>query len=436
MFNPVRVAKFLGRLLSPMVPILGLVIALAIVTELRAAGVAFRDVAGSWRFWLLVGRDLVPAIVAILAVYILAGRFVWRLYGLNTFGESLGFVRHTLFGLPSFGPWQRISNGVVEGEADHILNRLGGPGHLVIYNDNAALLERAGQFTKVQGKGFPRLEPFERVYHVVDLRPLRWVYDVSAVSKEGILIFCEADISYQIDTEAREAKEDDPYPASDETIFRAATCTWIREAERPIETRTMDWSGRVIISETEGNLRTILARYTLDQLIGLTDPRDRDCREEIRQELEKKLKANVPKLGAQILGVELGDIRVADDVTHQWIETWRARWERWATESLALGRALQVEQLEEAKTEAQVMMIKAISTAFKPMKDGEQAMSSRLILARLFMVLGRSASDPWTRVFLPPEALNTLKVLQDIVKRDTPLIEAAASTDSTGGQPG
>jgi hypothetical protein len=52
------------------------------------------------------------------------------------------------------------------------------------------------------------------------------------------------------------------------------------------------------------------------------------------------------------------------------------------------------------------------------------------------MVLGRSASDPWTRVFLPPEALNTLKVLQDIVKRETPLIEALTSTDSTGGPPG
>lgn len=436
MINPARMARFLGKLFLILSLILVPISGLAVFTELRAADTSFRELAGSWQFWLLVGRDLIPAVIALVGVYILAARFVQRLYGLNSFGDARSFVHHALLGLWSFGPWLRSTGGVLGGEPEHVLNRVGGPGHLVIYNDSAVLLERAGRFTRVQGKGFLGLEPFERAYDVVDLRPLRRVHEVEALSKEGIEIFCEADISYQIDTEARESKEEEPYPASDETIFRAATCAWIREASQPQERRAMDWADRVILSETEGTLRTLLARCTLDQLIGLTDPRDRNHREEIRAALEGKLRANVTKLGAQILGVELGDIRVRDGVTQQWIDAWRARWEKWVTESLALGRALQVEKLEEAKTRSQIMMIRAISSAFRPMKEKEQAMSSRLILARLFMVLGRSASDPWTRVFLPPEALNTLKVLQDIVQRDNKLIEAATSSDLQGGQPG
>jgi regulator of protease activity HflC (stomatin/prohibitin superfamily) len=419
MINPAKMARFLGKLFLVLLLIFAPILGLVLFTELRVADTSIRDVAGSWRFWLLVGRDLVPAVIALLGVYILAARFVQRLYRLSSLGEARSYVHHSLFGLWSFGPWLRSAEGVLEGGPEHVLNRLGGPGHLVIYNDSAVLLERAGKFMRVQGKGFLGLEPFERAYGVVDLRPLRRVHEVFALSKEGIQIVCEADISYQIDTEAQEPTEEEPYPASDETVFRAATCTWVREANRPQESRTMDWADRVILSEAEGTLRTLLARCTLDQLIGLTDPRDRNHREEIRAALEGELRAGVAKLGAQILGVELGDIRVADHVTQQWIDAWRARWEKWVTENLALGRALQVEKLEEAKTRSQVMMIKAISSAFRPMRKKEQAMSSRLILARLFMVLGRSASDPWTRVFLPPEALNTLKVLQDIVQRDT-----------------
>lgn len=178
----------------------------------------------------------------------------------------------------------------------------------------------------------------------------------------------------------------------------------------------MDWGGRIIISETEGNLRTILARYPLDTLIGLSSSQNRDTREEIRQQLESELVAAAPKLGARILKVELGDIRVGDEIAEQWIKAWHARWASWATERQAMGKAKQVEQLEEAKTHAQVMMIKAITGAFKPMAVQDQAVSSRLILARLFMVLGRASSEPLTRVFLPPEAMNTLKLLQDMIR--------------------
>jgi regulator of protease activity HflC (stomatin/prohibitin superfamily) len=416
MFNPKRFAQYFGRLLAAVLPILVVAAALSLVTELQYREDSWLDLTKSWQFWLPVARDLIPCALALLAAYLLATRFVRAVYGLEKSADARGLVNRCLFGLCAFRPWLRISDGVTEGGEEHVLRRAGGPGHLVVYNDSAVLLERGGRFTRVRTRDFTRLESFERVYHVVDLRPKQDLYKVSAISKEGIPIVCEADISYQVDSEGEVPTEEIPFPASEDKVFQAATCTWIREEDRPEETRMMDWRSRVLISETEWNLRTILAQYPLDRLIGLTDPSSQRPREEIRQRLEKRLRAGLPKLGARILKVELGDIQVADEVTRQWIEAWQARWKSWIALRQALGQAKQIEQMEEAKTLAQLMMIKAITGEFRPMTEDDQAISSRLIMARLFMVLGRACSEPWTRVFLPPEVMNTLKSLKELIE--------------------
>jgi regulator of protease activity HflC (stomatin/prohibitin superfamily) len=358
--------------------------------------------------------------VALAAAYLLTSRFAQHLYRFENLHEARGFVSRCLFGLMSFVPWLRVTGGAIDGDEDHVLMRVGGPGHLVVYNDNAVLLERGGRFTRVctrvaGKKEFPRLERLERIYNIVDLRPKRWVLPVGAMSKEGIPITCEAEISYQIDSEGIPPTEEVPFPASQEKIFQAATCDWFREAYEPRDTRTMDWSRRVVIGETAGSLRTILARYPLDRLVGLTSLGSVNAREEIRSELEENLRAGVGKLGARILGVELGDIRIEDEVTQQWSEAWKAEWERWSTERRALGKASQTEQLESTKTRAQVMLLATITEAFQPLIAKQQEVTSKLVLARLFMVLSRAPSDPLTRVNLPKEAINTLKLLKDLI---------------------
>jgi len=416
MFNPKVIARFFGKLLAALLLILCLAFFLDLATELYHREDDWVVLTTSWPFWLAVLRNFVPSVVAIVAVYVLAARFLQTVYSLETFAEARSFLDRCLFGPRSFRPWLKFAEGTLEGDADHILMRAGGPGRLVVNNDTAVLLERGGLFTQVQTSSLPQLERFEKPYHVIDLRPGRQVYKVDALSKEGIPVVCEADISYQIDNEGLPSTEEQPFPAPEKKIFMAATCTWIREPNRSRETRKMDWIGRILVSETEGSLRTILARYSLDGLIGLTSSETQDTREEIRQALETTLKAAVPKLGARVTKVDLGDIRVGEEISEQWIKAWQARWANWATERQAMGKAKQVEQLERAKTAAQVMMINAITSAFQPMAVQDQDLSSRLILARLFMVLGRTSTEPWTRVFLPPEAMNTLKILQDMTK--------------------
>jgi len=415
MFNPRRIVRFLAIVLAFLLPILGIVLVLGILTELQVQEAAWSDMRSSQSFWLTVLRDLAPSILALVAAYLLAARFARGLYDIDSFAEARGLVHRCLFGLKSFGPWLRIAGGTAEGDKTHTLKHVGGPGHLVVYNDSAAVLEGAGRFTRVQGSGFPQLARFEKIYSVVDLRPKRWVHPVNAMSKEGIPVTCEADISFQIASEGIAPSEERPFPASDEKIFQAATSSWLLKPSSFASSRIMDWSGRLLTDETEGSLRTLLTRYPLDRLIGLISPKSENVREEIRQQLEQRLQIAAPRLGARILRVELGDIQVQDEITQQWINAWQAAWERWATEREALGRAKQAEQIENAKTRAQVMMLTSVSEAFRPLVDQEQAVTSKLVLTRLFMVLSRAPSDPLTRVNLPREAVNTLKLLKDLI---------------------
>jgi hypothetical protein len=120
-------------------------------------------------------------------------------------------------------------------------------------------------------------------------------------------------------------------------------------------------------------------------------------------------------VGARLLGVELGDIKVQHQVTRQWIDAWKSEWERWTVERQAQGRARQTEQLENAKTRAQVMMLTSITEVLQPLVQEQQAVTARLVLSRLFMVLSRAPSDPLTRVNLPREALHTLELVRKLL---------------------
>lgn len=414
MFNPQRAARYLYRFVCIMLPVVGSLLALSLCTELLRHDIPWNEARRSASFWAGVARDMVPGLGALLAALLLAARFVQRLYGLPSLGEALAFVNRCLFGLWGFRPWIRAAGGVAEGDQDHVLIRGGGPGHLVIYNDTAVVLERGGQFTRVEFGGFPRLLRHERPQQVVDLRPLRRVHTVQAMSREGIPIECEADVCFQIERGDVLPTEDAPFPATADTVFQAATALWNQKAESPPWDRTLEWSDRIIFHETDNWLRTVLARYPLDQLIGLGGSDTRNPREDIRLELQRGLEHASSRMSVRIQKVELGDIRVCHDVTQQWIDAWKAEWKRWSVERRSRGSAVKAEQLERARTQAQVQMLTAIAEAFQPLVQEQKEVTSQLILARLFMVLSRSLSDPLTRVFLPMEAISTLKTLRGL----------------------
>jgi len=409
MFNLKRVLLYYGKMLLAATAFLGLLFILAILTELPGERISPVNIL----------RDMLPGVLAVSTALFVASKFIASLYKLNNWREGTGHIWRCTFGQPSFRPFVLVSDAEVKAGDDHVLMRLGGPGSILTYNDSAVVLERGGRLTRVLGPGkFSSLERFEKVRDVIDVRPMRWAYAVDALSKEGIRVTLSADVNFQINTGGSEPTDETPYPALDEAIFKASTCRWMRDPEADEEDQYFDWARRVIISETEGSLRGIIARYPLNALVGLegvpTSGTDHP-RKTIQEELTKAVRESAADLGAQINEVRLGAIKVDDKVAEQWIEAWGNKWQYWAMVQEKAGEATREQLREAAKAQAQVDMITAMARAFQQSISRDARIPSQLLVMRLIEVFDRSTIGPYTRIYLPGQAIETLDRLRSLV---------------------
>ncbi|MBN1888358.1 MAG: SPFH domain-containing protein [Thermoflexales bacterium] len=311
------------------------------------------------------------------AVWRLATSFVQALYNVPSRAEAGKFLNYSISGARfGFGPYLGIKEGKVAFGHD-IAKQVGGPGGLVIYNDSAVVLEQAGKLTRViRGPGFPdTIQPFEKVWEVVDLRPQRWPFPIEARTYDGIPVTYTAEVTFKVG-------------GTDDDVFKAATDTWIREANRTEPDRLMTWPRRVIISWTEGQGRSLLARYTLDQLV------DVNCREEIRAALEDGLRESGKKAGIEIRNVTLGDIKLDGQVLDQWFEAWRTERESELSKVIREGRLQRKKTVEGAKAEVRRDLLTQVLKKFNALKletDQDQNALSRAMIWSLIEVLGQDS---------------------------------------------
>ncbi len=374
---------------------------------------------------------IIPFLVAMILVASVASSFLRTLYGIKTRREAASFLYRLLFGVWKFGPYLLIKEGKIASGEDSVLHKVGGPGYLVIYNDTAVITERCGRIERILSAHFPKpnnyplLAPFEKVWEIIDLRPQHWLFPVKGMTREGIPVICEADIHFKIDDRVPDARgqlqpkpptEEEPYPFTPEAVLRAATSRWIREPD--FKGPPMDWRGRVVVGLTEGILRNILAEYRLDWLLGPTGDDTDHPREQIRRRLEEALKQEAPKVGARILDVRLGEIKVEDEqIPAQWVEAWRAEWESQTAATRVEGEA-ELLRIETVRARAQAEMLITLIRELQTVNVGTGELRAYLLAARLAETLRWMSYDPFTRAFLPPEAIRTLHRLQELLGRE------------------
>jgi regulator of protease activity HflC (stomatin/prohibitin superfamily) len=390
-----------------------------------------------------------PALVALVIVPSVAARFIQTLYDTKDLKEARGFLQRNVLGMSALRPLMIVREGRISVGGGSLCDRAGGPGLMIVYNDSAVVLEKGGRLTRVVGGpylGF--IEPFERVYEVVDLRPQRWPLTDNAMTKEGIPIAWDADITFKIDdrytdeqgdvrtkapSEAKTelftdkeiaAKLDAggigmPLPYTEEAVFKAATSTWVRIRQTNHKEQLRKWTGRVIIGGVEGALRAILFNYRLDWLLRPARQGQKHPRDEIREQLEQKLLDSFPVgngVGAKILNVDLGKIDVDEKISTQWIEAWQAGWEQRAIDTQVEGEAA-LARLDAARIEAQAELALTLTEAIRPLVTGGEEITSYLLAMRFVETLQWMAYDPYRRAFLPPETLRTLAELEKTLRK-------------------
>jgi SPFH domain / Band 7 family len=429
LFSPQKILKFWRRVLLLLLPLYGSILLLGFL----AIQLSTPPEKG-WQLAAKLAASLVPATLAIAGGVILSVSYLQALYALKDKREAFWHLVHCQFGRASFKPWLKVEGGKIDFDlspANSFICQVGGPGNVVIRKDSAVVLEKAGQLTRVEGPGFPTLEPFEHVYDTIDLRPRRWQLPVSGLSKEGIPITCDTDIEFQIQDGGQQPTGETPFPVDLGAVFAAVTCKWIREQNRPEGERVLDWKGRIVVSTAEGTLRFILARYPLDRLIAPEKDGQQHPRQVICKELEKALHASAADVGARILKVELGEIKVRDEITQQWIESWQANWDRWGLEYLATSEAALLEMVGAAKSEAVARRIRDITNILHELrKSGEEAFVAGAKL-QLELALRNIGSDSLALTYMPTEAM---KLLQGVAHLPSPSGTLNAGPTPPGSQ--
>lgn len=415
------IIKFIWGLGRDVIPLAILILFLAGLTEVLTTPQWPKSL-WTGQFWLMIFLNTLPFAVVTLAVFWLAIRFLRSVYQLGSWGEGFNFLLRSRFGQLGFNPFMAAKEGKSTINENHILNHLGGPGSLIVYNDSAVVLEQGGRLTQTLGPGFYKLKPFEKVYDIVDLRPKRWVYTVGAITKEGISIEWDVEIHYQIAGGEQQPTEKSPYPYSVDAVFRAATSKWRRELSR---TQDMDWEGRVVIGNTEGILRSIIARRYLNQLIGLTQADEQVARESVQKELFEELTKSVcSKLGTNVLQVKLTNLHVQDEITQELIRVWKAGWQSWSAVQWGEGQATRVSEYETAKAEAQAWLIRSLT--------GGQSIEPAIVLMRLFSTLDQAHLSASARLFIPSQALDTLDKMEHLLHNHPNLVASSTTSDASG----
>lgn len=337
---------------------------------------------------------MLPGAVAILLAAVFCAHFISALFGLESVGKGLQFLKHRIFGRPGFAPFLIIEEGKI-GMGEEIVKKMGGPAGLVLRQDSAIVTEVWGKLTRViRGPGFPRLEPFEKIWDMIDLRPQRWLFKVSAITRDGIPITYEVAVKFRVgDTDA--------------DIFKAATCKWIRDAERTEPDRLMDWIKRVMLSATEGTMRTyILAHYKLDELLDVS------VRRQIRDDLIKSLTATAANdYGVIIMEVTLHDVEFEGQVLQEWCKTWRARRDIEVQKIEADERVQGLQMRKRAENQVRQEMLYRTIRTLSTLSEKDKEISLDYVLFSFIKMVEHTAFAQ--KVFIAEDSLSKLDRIKE-----------------------
>jgi regulator of protease activity HflC (stomatin/prohibitin superfamily) len=256
---------------------------------------------------------------------------------------------------------------------------------------------------------------FEKIQQVIDLRPQTRTTTASLITRDGIPVKVEVGATFRIRWRG-EPTARVPYPADPDALLQAAAGQAVFRAENGQPT-LINWAGRISVN-LDSTLRTIVARYRLDELL---EPRDLGVhpRSDLERNYAEELKKVAGDLGAEITEVRLGafEFDIADaDIKRQWMDTWREGWAGQVRVREAQAEAGAIRTREMAQAYAQLEMIAAITREFQSM-TGDESIPVDLITLRFIEVIGRMAANPESAIFLPREALQTLdgvrKMLQE-----------------------
>jgi hypothetical protein len=311
-------------------------------------------------------RYLFAPVGAVILVLMIGSLYVQDIYELRSYRNAIRYLFASLFGF--FYPSLEIRDGEMQlqvGE-ENLLDKIGGPGWVIIRPGNAVLFETLTNPAEVLAEGLHFIPRFETIRKIASLRDQHgYIESISAVTKDGVVLHTR-DIHYiyrlwsgHRQNEGSGRTQENPYPYSVKAVRDMA---YNRSVTQNGQT---EWP-EILTKLFEGEIQNYIRRRQLDQV---TSPRTAgsDPRSEIHRLYETAdFRTRFRQVGAELVWYGIGHLEVENpQVNEQRLATWQAGWRGDAQVITAYSEALRKVYIEQGRAEAQADILLAIIQALR-----------------------------------------------------------------------
>ena len=352
-------------------------------------------------------RHFIPVLLGWLLAYEVAANLLFYLYDLPDHSSARSFLFRLRSPGRSGGNSVTVTPQTLERQREESARiRAGGPGRFKIPVGHAAVTEHNGRYYRTLDAGSHLLDNFEHIHAVLDLRPQhRNNLEVLLQSREGLDVTADVSVTFRISTGSSPVTPQQPYPYDPIAVRKLA----YSQINLP-ENRVGSWEGSALGTVT-GILRKTVMAFSLDELLQDTQT-EIGAHLTIRRQVEREARDKLHSQGIDLQRVRIGRFGFLDDVTSQHIAYWSTYWDSQAELAKADGEAIALEEMEIARAEAEMEMIKAIAGGVQQARQqGNGGTESVIVALRLIEALERLALQSQTDVTLPDQMLNQLQVL-------------------------
>lgn len=354
------------------------------------------------------------------------------------------YVLNTFTGGPSGAPGLALQRESLQQlRQEQALLRVGGPGRIVVPNSDVVVTEYNGHFCRVLGPGAQMLLPFEYVRSMLDLRAHDREADVTGVTQDGVELTCNMAVTFRLSNddrffsaedelnqapqqESQRPTRDRPYPYGEKAVRAAAYAESVDGSGR-----VSTWTSLPLIVAT-GQLRRALAENRLDALF---DPEAREPapHPELLKWVQDNTRHTLRQSGIELITLRMGPLRPPDAVTSQNLSGWRSYWEKEQRKRQAEGRAAAVSTIEEARTQAEVEMLRAIVEGIqRARRESSAELAQEIVALRLVEALERVAHSAQQVVIDEDTVEESEKVLEQLAALRRGLLPPASAESSEG----
>lgn len=328
-------------------------------------------------------------------------RFVQQLYQFESFSLAFGYLMDIFletsyyyitdvedekelpagYGSCAFGRRKAlVVNGKLKPAKGRLSNRsiawAGGSGQVEIPPEYAVQLEKGGRLSRSVGPSQAKLGRYEKVYKLVNLRQIVRTTTTTALTRDGIPVTVEITVHCRLaggNAAASLETSETPFPFTRQSIRKLTLNTLASdEGLQPWEDRASAFAGDIF--------NDVIAGFRLDEIF---EPLDdvADPRYAIQETVRRTLRAKLRNVGVEVTELWLGQFQLPTEVTEQYIEYWRADWQRQDRVRAARGKAEAIRKLGRARAHAQQRTIETLVAGFETARRAHPDFPPRQLLA-------------------------------------------------------